>query len=307
MSTAEARAARRTGRIAVAIGVGVVVLKAFAAARTDSLALLADAAESLINLVVALIAVATLGQPERQGAAAATPEQGRLEYLSAVIEGGLVVIVSFVVAFEAIARFGKEPQMPGFATGLGLAVVATALNAGLARFLERSGRRLRSAMLLADAVHLRGDVVISLAVFAGLGVAWWTGSWRLDAILALAVALHILIAGLRAVRHSVSGLLDEALSADELASVEQRLRDEGPPVAGFEELRTRRSGAQAYLEFRLKISRYALVYEAHEICNRLEADLALIVPGARVSIRVEPEAGAGDRAPLAAVQGRSGG
>jgi len=307
MSSAEARAARRTGMVAVAIGIVVVALKTFAAARTESLALLADAAESLVNLVVTLIATASLGQPVRPVEGGSLLGHGKLEYLSAVIEGGLVVLVSFVVAFEGIARFGLEPRLGALATGLGFAVAATAVNAVLARYLEGAGRRHRSPVLLADAVHLRGDVVISLAVFAGLGLAWSSGWWRIDAVLALGVALHILIAGLRAVRHSVSGLLDEALATDELAAIEQRLRDEGPPVCGFEELRTRRSGAQVFVEFRLVISRYALIYEAHEICKRLEADIGVLCPGARVSIRLEPEGSAPGRAATMSIQGSSGG
>lgn len=307
MSTSEARVARRTGLVAVAVGVVVATLKGFAAARTDSLALLADAAESLINLVVALIATASLGHASRAAEGGALAGHGRLEYLSAVIEGGLVVVLSFVVAFEAIARFGQAPRIPALATGLGLAVGATAVNAVLARYLERAGRRHRSPTLITDAIHLRGDVVISLLVFAGIGAAWASGYWRLDAVLALGVALHVLVSGLRAVRHSVSGLLDEALSADEMAAIEQRLSDEGPPVTGFEELRAHRSGAQVFVEFRLLISRYALVYEAHEICNRLEADLGVLCPGARVSIRVEPSReGRGLDAPLSAQGGGSG-
>jgi cation diffusion facilitator family transporter len=307
MSTAEARAARRTGVVAVAIGLGVVTLKAFAAARTDSLALLADAAESLINLAVALIATASLGHSTSPAEGAALTGQGRLEYLSAVIEGGLVVVVSLVVAFEAIARFGQAPHIPVLGTGLGLAVAATAFNALLARYLERAGRLHRSPTLITDAIHLRGDVVISLLVFAGVGAAWATGYWRLDAMLGLGVALHILVSGLRAVRHSVSGLLDEALSAEEMAGIAQRLGDEGPPVTGFEDLRAHRSGAQVFVEFRLLISRYALVYEAHEICNRLEADLGVLCPGARVSIRVEPERERRDFVAPISAQGSRGG
>ena len=307
MSSVEARAARRSGIVAVAIGIGVVALKAFAAARTESLALLADAAESLVNLVVALVATASIGDPERTQESGSLFGHGKLEYLSAVIEGGLVVIVSFVVVFECITRFGQQPRLAALATGLGLAILATAINALLSRHLERAGRRHRSAVLLADAVHLRGDVVMSLAVFAGLAVAWMTGFWRIDAVLGLGVALHILVAGLRAVRHSVSGLLDEALASAEVAAIEQRLGDEGPPMVGFEELRTRRSGAQVFVEFRLIISRYALVYEAHEICNRLEADIGLLCPGARVSIRIEPEASASGRITTAPAQGSNGG
>lgn len=287
--TPESRAPLRAGMVSVAVGLAALALKGYAAWHTGSLALLADAAESVVNLVAALVATASLGAAARPADGHSPFGHGKMEYLSAAIEGALVVLAAFVVAFESIARYGDEPRLPTLGIGLAFSVAATAGTALLARHLERVGRRHRSPALLVEAIHLRADVGISLAVYAGLGVAWASGWWRLDALLALGVSLHILISGLRAVRHSVAGLLDEALPGEELAAVVARLRDEGPPVVGFHELRTRRSGAQVFVAFHLVISRYALVYEAHAICERLRADLALLLPGAQVTIHVEPE------------------
>ncbi len=286
------RAPMLAGRVAAGVGLAVLVLKVVAALRTGSLALMADATESAVNLVAALIAVSTWREAARAGHAPEIAGHGRLEFLSAAIEGGFVVLATFVVVFDSIARFGQMPRVTMLGVGLLLALSATAASAILVRYLLKVGHDSASPTLLADALHLRSDVITSLLVYLGLGIAWGTGTWTLDGWLALGVAIHILVAGMRAVRHSVTGVVNEDLSGPERAAIERRLRDEGPPVVGFGDLRTRRSGSQVSVDFRLVISRYALVYEAHEICARMEADLRRLQPGARVGIRVEPEAGA---------------
>lgn len=285
----ESREPFRAGLVAVGIGLVALALKGYAAWRTESLALLADAAESVVNVVAALVATVAVTDTTRAPGGSPPEGHGKLEFLSAGIEGALVVVAAFVVAFESIARYGEAPLVAVLGVGLALALVATGANAALSRYLEAVGRRHRSPALLGDALHVRSDVVISLVVYAGLGVAWVTRWWTLDALLAIGVSLHILISGLRAVRHSVSGLLDEALPADELAAIEARLRAEGPPVVGFHDLRTHRSGLHVHVEVALVISRYALVYEAHEICDRIEDEIERLHPGAKVSIQVVPE------------------
>ena len=294
--TSDDRGPLRAGLVAVGVGLAVLALKAVAAWRTDSLALLADAAESVVNVVAAMIATASVRYAARPPDANHPFGHGKAEYLSAGIEGALVVLAAFVVAFEAVARFGHEPRVPQLGLGLAVSVVATAANAALARHLSRVARRYHSPAILADALHVRSDVATSLGVYFGFGVAWVTRYWPLDALLAMAVSAHILVAGLRAVRHSMSGLLDEALPAHELERIEHRLRREGPPVVEYHDLRTRRAGAQVFVELHLVISRYALVAEAHEICDRIEADLDGLHPGARVTIHVEPEGEAKPRA-----------
>jgi len=285
----EQRAPFRAGLISVAVGLAVLALKTFAALRTDSLALLSDAAESVVNVVAALIATASIRYAGRPADENHPFGHGKIEYLSAGIEGALVVLAAFVVAFEALGRFGSAPRLPQLSLGLAVSIVATGTNVLLSRYLGRVGRRHHSPALLADSLHVRADVATSLGVYAGLGLAWATGYWPLDALIALAVSVHILIAGLRAVRQSVSGLLDEALPAEEIAAIEARLGVEGPPVVEHHDLRTRRAGADVFIELHLVISRYALVYEAHEICDRIEADLAELFPRSRVTIHVEPE------------------
>jgi cation diffusion facilitator family transporter len=303
---ADARAATRAGGIAAAAGVAVLALKAFAAVHTQSLALLADAAESAVSAVGALVAAATLRAAARAGEERSSREHGLAEFLAAGIQGALVVLAAFVVAIEAMARFGQPPWVRELGIGFAASLVATGGHAVLARYLMRVGRRLHSPQLVADALHVRSDVAVSLAVFAGLTVAWVSGSWRIDALVAFGVAFHVLIAGLRAVRHSVGGLMEESLPAAELERIERRLREEGPPVVGFHALSTHRVGAQVAIDLHLVISRYALLHEARAICDRIEADLGNLYPGARVTIRLEPEGETSGAVAFAASSGARG-
>jgi len=279
----------RAGLTAISVGALALALKLFAAWRTDSLALLADAAESIVNLVAALVATASVTYATRPTDDKHPFGHGKVEYLSAGIEGALVVLAAGVVAFEAIARFGDAPRREMLAVGLAVALLATGANAVLVRYLDRAGRRLHSAPLLADAQRLRGGVRIALVVYAGFGAAWISAWWPLDALLALGLSGHILIAGLRAVRHSVSGLFDESMGGDELATIERLLGGLGPPVVGYRDLQARRSSGEVVVELALVVSRYSMVYEAHETSEQLEAAIERFFPAARISIRIVPE------------------
>ena len=128
-----------------------------------------------------------------------------------------------------------------------------------------------------------------LGAYVGIGLAWWTRRWELDALVAFAVAAHILVAGLRAIRSSLGGLLDEGVTEGEREAIEARIGAEGPPVIEHHDLRTRRAGPDLFVEFHLVVNGGTSVSAAHEICDRLEASLRDLHPGARVTIHVEPE------------------
>jgi cation diffusion facilitator family transporter len=290
MTANDRRAAERAALVSIAVGALVLALKFAAALRTGSLALLSDALESVVNVVAAGILFAALRIASRPADSNHPYGHAKAEHLSAGIEGALVVVAAATIGWQAFSRYGDVPRLPELGFGLTVSIVATALNLALAIGLKRTGTRLRSPALLADALHVRSDVLTSLAVYAGFGVAWGTGIWELDALLAIGVALHILWAGIRAVRSSVAGLMDEGLSPSELADVERLLRAEGPPVLEHHDLKSRLSGWRTFVELHLVVEGETSVGRAHAICDRLEREIEQLIPDAEVTIHVEPEA-----------------
>lgn len=289
MRSSEQYSAQRAALASVLVGAAVLGLKLLAAQVTDSVALLSDALESVVNVVAAAVLWAALRVSARPADHNHPYGHAKAEYFSAGFEGTLVVLAAATIAWQALARFGQPPRVPDLGLGLAVSAAATLVNLSLAIALERVGRRRRSPALLADAIHVRSDVYTSVALYAGFGVAWATGYWVLDALLALAMAVYILWAGVRAMRESIGGLMDEGLAGEELRMIEGILVQQGPPVLEFHDLRTRRAGWRTFVELHLVVAGQTTVEEAHAICDRLELAIAHEVSDSEITIHVEPE------------------
>lgn len=289
MKSSDQNSAQRAALASVLVGAAVLLLKLLAARVTGSVALLSDALESVVNVIAAAVLYLALRVSARPADHNHPYGHAKAEYFSAGFEGTLVVLAAATIAWQALARFGEAPHVPELGVGLAVSGVATLINVTLAFALERIGRRRRSPALLADAVHVRSDVYTSVALYGGFGIAWATGIWSLDALLALAMAVHILWAGVRAMRESIGGLMDEGLAAEELRMIEGILAREGPPVVEFHDLRTRRAGWRTFVELHLVVAGGTTVDGAHDICDRLETAIAREVADSEITIHVEPE------------------
>ncbi|MBP1642970.1 MAG: cation diffusion facilitator family transporter [Acidobacteria bacterium] len=277
------------GLISVGVGVFVLVLKILAAVWTSSLILLSDALESVVNVVAAAVAAGAIRYGSRPADSNHPWGHAKIEYFSAGIEGTLVTLAAVTIGWQAVIRFGQQPRLPELGLGLAVSFAATLANLGLSEYLARVGRRHRSPALEADALHVRSDVWTSVAAYVGFAIAWATGRWELDALVALAVAGHILGAGIKAMRTSFGGLMDEGLPPAERAEIGAMVAAEGPPVVEHHDLRARRTGADLFVELHLVVEGETPVIAAHAICDRLEAAIRELHPGARVTIHVEPE------------------
>ncbi|MBY0531322.1 MAG: cation diffusion facilitator family transporter [Xanthobacteraceae bacterium] len=275
--------------VSIAVGVAVLALKYLAYHLTGSVALLSDAIESVVNVVtaiVALIAVRFAAQP-------ADKEHPyghhKAEYVSAVVEGVLIVIAALAILREAWDAYQTPRLIAAPWHGLALNGIATAINAIWCAVLIRFGRARKSAALAADGYHLLTDVFTSIGVFIGIALAATTGIAILDPILAAFVALNILWAGWRMLRGSAGGLLDEALPEETLTRLRAAIAKNADGAIEAHDLRTRQAGPMTFVEFHLVVKGSMSVTEAHDICDRLERAIQAEVTDALISIHVEPD------------------
>ncbi|APD08468.1 MULTISPECIES: cation diffusion facilitator family transporter [Thermus] len=282
--------AERAAWASLAVALLVLGLKALAYFLTGSVALLSDALESTVNVAAALAALLAIRLAQKPPDETHPFGHTKAEYFSAVLEGVLVVGAALLIAKEALPRLLRPIPLEGLGLGLGVSLLAAGLNALLAYFLLREGRRHRSPALTADGYHVLSDVLTSLGVLVGVGLAWPTGFWVLDPLLALLVAGNILLMGFRLVRQSVGGLMDEGLSPEEVERIQgviqAHLRGRALEV---HDLKTRRAGPKSFLEFHLVVPGRMSVEEAHRLCDELERALEAEMPGLVVTIHVEPE------------------
>jgi cation diffusion facilitator family transporter len=275
--------------LSIAAALATIGLKTLAWWLTDSVGLLSDALESIVNLAAALLALSMLRL------AATPPDEdhpygfSKAEYFAAGIEGALIVLAAAGILATAIPRLIEPRPLDAPVLGLALSSAASAVNLGVALVLIRVGRREHSVALEADGQHLMADVWTSVGVIVGVAAVFATGWLRLDPLVALAVALHIVWTGLRLMRRSWRGLLDAAISAEDTGEVTKLFAEYTKRYGvAFHALRTRQAGARRFISFHLLVPDAWSVAQAHRLSEEMEARIRSLVPNAAVFTHIEP-------------------
>ena len=275
--------------MSIAAALATIALKMLAWWLTGSVGLLSDALESLVNLAAALLALSMLRL------AAAPPDEehpygfSKAEYFAAGIEGALIVLAAGGIVVAAIPRLISPQPLEAPFVGVALTALASAINLAVGLTLIRIGRREHSITLEADGRHLMTDVWTSVGVVAAVALVALTGWLRLDPIMALAVAVHIVWTGVGLMRRSWKGLLDAAISGEDTGEV-TKLFEEYSRRYGmkFHALRTRQAGARRFISFHMLVPDAWTVAQAHQLSEEIESRIRSLVPNAAVFTHMEP-------------------
>lgn len=273
----------------IVAGVIVLAIKTFAWWITGSVALFSDALESTVNVATAIAALIAIRVAARPADATHPYGHDKAEFFSAVLEGVMIIVAALLILREAYFGFLNPAPLDLPIEGLLVNSGATAINAVWAWILVSRGRSERSPALVADGRHLITDVVTSAGVAIGVLLATVTGWWILDPLVATGVAINILWSGWKIVKESLSGLMDEAVPQGTLETVREVIAKEADGALEAHDLRTRHAGSATFIDFHLVVPGETTVFSAHEICDRIEAALKENVPGAMITIHVEPE------------------
>ena len=252
--------------IAVSLAVGALLMgvKFWAWALTGSAAILSDALESIINVVAAGFALATVLGASRPPDRDHPYGHGKLEYFSAGFEGSLIILAAVAIVYEAAGDILAPRPLPDL--GLGTVVVAGAgvVNLGLGLLLVWAGRRTGSLAVTADGKHVLTDVITSVGVVAGLVVVHLTGWLWLDGVVACLVAVNILFMGVGIVRQAFAGLMDST-DPELLERICKALSSHRRPAwIDVHRLRARQAGPVVLLDFHLILPRDLSFREVHD-------------------------------------------
>jgi len=245
--------------------------------------------ESTVNVVAALLAYVAVRVANK------APDENhpfghkKAEYLSAVVEGSLIVLAAFLIIREAVLALRNPHLEDAPLLGIAINIVATGVNGAWAYLLLRIGRREGSPALEASSRHIFTDVMTSVGVIAGLILALVTGWLILDPILAILVALNILWEGWKVIRASVDGLMDVTLSEHDLQTVSKAIEANLGAALEYHDLKGRRSANVIFAEFHLVMDGTMPVSAAHDICNDIEEELGRLYPGSVFVIHLEPD------------------
>lgn len=275
--------------LSLATALATVTLKAAAAVITNSVGMWSDALESTVNLLAAGIALWALRVSARPADHNHDFGHGKAEYLSAAVEGTLIIVAAAAIIWSAAQRLLNPVPLESVGLGIVLATIASALNLVTGLLLIRAGKRYRSITLEADGRHLMTDVWTSVGVLAGIAVVGITHLYWLDPVIAFAVGVNIVFTGYGLVRRSVVGLLDATLPPDEVAQIQQALVPlTDDPRVHLTDLRTRESGRQRFVQATLTVPGDWTVRRSHDLADRVESEVEHVLPGTVTFVHVEP-------------------
>lgn len=274
--------------LSIGAALATILLKSTAFLLTGSVGLLSDAAESLVNLAGAVVALFMLRVAARPADKSHAHGHSKAEYFSSGIEGVLILIAAVMIAYAAIERLFNPQPLEEVGIGLVVAVAASLINFFVSRVLMRAGKKYDSITLEADAKHLMTDVWTSVGVIAGVAAVAVTGWLRLDPIIALLVAVNIVWTAFGLLRRSVAGLMDASLPEDEQAVVVQVLDQHKSEGVAYHALRTRQAAAQRFVSFHFLVPGSWSVQRGHEVLEQIENEICQALPGAIVTAHLEP-------------------
>ncbi|MEX3008581.1 cation diffusion facilitator family transporter [Hoeflea sp. TYP-13] len=267
----------------------VLALKTAAWWITGSVALYSDAVESVVNVVTASLAWIAIRISHRPADKGHPFGHYKAEYFSAVVAGVLIVIAALLIFTEAASALITPHTLQTPLAGMAVNAVAAVINGLWAWRLISEGRRARSPALSADGRHILVDVVTSAGVLIGLVLVLATGWLFLDSLIAIAVGINVLIEGWKVITSSVDGLMDSALDDEETERIRHTILESAAGAMEVHDIKTRMAGHISFIEFHLVVDGKMSVADSHAICNRVEEALGHAIPGANITIHVEPD------------------
>lgn len=281
------------GIVSVLVGVILLATKFVAYFLTGSAAIFSDAMESIVNVLASCFALFALFYAHRPADREHPYGHGKIEFMSAGFEGGMIFLAALVIGFRAIESMVQQPALERLDWGLVLMGLAMAVNGGLGVFLIRLGRKHQSLVLEADGHHLFSDAITSAAAIAALIVVRMTG-WKLaDPITALLIAVYIIVIAISLLRRSAAGLLDEQDHEDErllTGILDSHLAPAGRPplICSYHKLRHRHSGRYHWVDFHLVIQPDLTVDQGHAIASAIEYEIECALGEGNATAHIEP-------------------
>jgi len=278
----------RAAGLSIASNSLLILLKIAAGLITGSIAILAEAIHSLLDLAAAIIAFISVRMSDRPADELHPFGHGKVENISGVVEGSLIFVAAGIIIYEAVKRLIAGAAVELLEVGIGVMTVSVVVNIFVSRHLLKVSRSTDSIALEADARHLTTDVLTSLGVLIGLVAVRLTGLNLLDPIIALIVALLIIKAAYDITRKSFLGLMDTRLPRAEEEKIMSSLLEHGGELVGFHKLRTRKAGSQRYIDLHLVMPKNVSIDEAHRMCDHLERHIQTKLLNTSITIHVEP-------------------
>lgn len=266
----------------------LAAIKLFIALTSGSMAVMASAIDSLLDILMSGINFMAIRQAEQPPDENHPFGHGKFETLATFFQALVITCSGAWIIYEASLRLAKGDKLENVDQGIGILAFSAVISWFIARYLLKVAKQTDSTALEADALHFSMDIYSNLGLMVGLLLVRWLEIYWLDAALSILVASYILHEALQLLKRSLTDILDQELPDDIKHQVHELISSHEAPLSGYHGLRTRRAGSLKIMDFHLEVCKEMSVAEAHKIADSLEKKIEKTIPGADVIIHIEP-------------------
>lgn len=267
----------------------LILLKIIAGVLSGSVSIISEAIHSSMDLIASLIALFSVSVSSKPADKNHPYGHGKIENISGVIEGLLIFIAAFLIIKESIHKIMNPSEISEVYIAIVVMGISGLANLAVSKTLYKVAKEEDSIALEADALHLKTDVYTSLGVAGGLALIKLTGITILDPIVAILVALLIIKEAWVLCSNAFGPLLDACLSEEEEKQIQDIIETFQGKVAGYNNLRTRKSGHYKYIDLDIYVKGQETVTEAHHLCDEIETEIENKMKNTYIKIHIEPE------------------
>ena len=266
----------------------LAIIKLIIAIFSGSMAVMASAIDSLLDILMSGINFMAIRQAEQPPDQSHPFGHGKFETLATLFQALVITGSGGWIIYEAVSRLGQNNQLENINQGIGVLAFSAVVSWVIARHLRKVAKQTDSSALEADSLHFSMDIYSNLGLMAGLLMVRWFDIVWLDPALSILVASYILHEALQLIKRSLTDILDQELPEEIQQQVHNLITSHNGPLAGYHGLRTRRAGSLKIMDFHLEVCKDMTVADAHQLTESLEKKIMKEIPGADVIIHIDP-------------------
>jgi len=291
MSETENQRKKNVARLSICSNAFLTIAKIVTGILTGSVSIISEGIHSGMDLLASFIAYFSVKKSAVPPDADHAFGHGKYEDASGLIEALLIVLAAGIIIWEAISKLirgGEEVSVDLLYIGMIVMGLSALMNFIVSQNLMRVAKQTDSIALESDAWHLRTDVLTSAGVFAGLLIIQITHLTWIDSVIAVVVALFILREAYTLIRRSFGNLMDESLSAEDIAKIEEIIARHEAEYTNYHGLKTRKAGPDKFAEFHLMMPRKTAFITAHDMVTHIREEISSEIPRITILIHLDP-------------------
>ncbi len=271
--------------VSTSVATLLVIMKMTIGILSGSIAVLASAIDSLLDLTVSLFNYFALHNAEKDPDDSFNYGRSKIEPLAAVIEGTIISLSALFILYEALVKIIHPIEMNFMGTSIIVMLCSIVITSFLVIYLNHVAKKTGNMVIKADALHYKTDIFSNGAVLLALGLVSLTGEGLIDSILGIAIAAYMIYSAMPIIKEGILMLLDAALSEEDIKRISDVIESQ-PETTNYHHLQTRESGSHIFISVHIVFNISISLYDAHTISDKLEARLKELFEDKKVHVLI---------------------